>query len=417
MKIKSAAISLGGLLASLALTAKSPALTVTDDLEISGNIRNESAFRVSDPAKWVKFKNSITMKADYSPLDWFSAFVNLRYYYDSAYDINDELSADAAHQLRRPRKTWDWLREGYLDYHSDLLDLRAGQQTIVWGTADGVKVLDIVCPMDMREFTLAPFDESRIPLWMGKAEFSPTVNGTLQLFAAPYFEPNYIPPGGSPFTFRATSLGDESIDGLRLLGYNIDEIDDQPSNTGENAKFGFRWRDIIENFEYTLNYFQGHNISSVTDVSVDPSTATGPPPAPGLPPAGSTFRFTKKYPYIHVLGTSCSYGFNSGALEGLTLRGEFAYVRGDRNGYGEDGSQKGLTNVDRYNYVIGLDRYFFVKYLFSFQFIQFIDSKDTVTDPVTGKEYQLLMGPTYHPRDQVETMFSLKVSTQYFWIA
>ncbi|MCX6349701.1 MAG: hypothetical protein NTV79_09445, partial [Candidatus Aureabacteria bacterium] len=125
--------------------------------------------------------------------------------------------------------------------------------------------------------------------------------------------------------------------------------------------------------------------------------------------------FTKEYPYVHILGASFSYGIDDGCLEGLTVRGEFAYTRGDKSGYGEDGRQLGLTDVDRYNYVIGLDKYFFVKYLFSFQFIQMIDSKSGAVDPRTGVKYPLILGPTYHPRSQTETMLSLKVSTQYLW--
>ncbi len=392
------------------------ALEVTDELELSGYLKNETAYRVfDDNDNWMKIRNEATLKAAYSPTDYLSAFINLRYYYDSVYDASNEFSTEAGHELRHPRYQWDWLRECYADYLSDALDVRLGKQTIVWGTADGVKILDLVNPMDMREFTLAPFDESRIPQWTAKAEISPTLNGTLQAFVIPWnFEPNYISPDGSPFTFRATSVGEASKDQLESMGYTINNFDDQPADSFDKSKFGFRWLDIIRNFEYSLNYLQGYNMSSVVNVEVDASTAVGNPPAQGLPPAGSTWNFTKKYPYVHVMGGSGSYGINSGMLEGLTIRSEFAYTHGNECGFGEDSKQIGLTDVDNYNYMVGLDKYFFVKYLFSFQFIQFIDSKSQAsTDGINY--YPLIMGPTYHPREQMETMLSLKVSTQYLW--
>ncbi len=392
------------------------AVEVAEGVEFSGYVKNETAYRITGDDNWMKIRDEAGLKMLYSPTDYLSAFVNLRYYYDSVYDANNEFSAQAAHEYRHPREQWDWLRDCYADYTSDLLDVRLGKQTIVWGTADGVKVLDLVNPMDMREFTLAPFVDSRIPQWTAKAEIAPTLNSALQLFIIPFnFEPNLIPVNGSPFTFRATRIGDASKARLASMGYTVNNFDDQPSDSLNNSKFGVRWQDVVENLSYSLNYMQGYNMSSVVNVETDTSTATGASPATGLLPAGSTYNFTKQYPYIRVMGASCSYGINEGPLQGLTVRSEFAYTRGDQSGFGEDSSQKGLTDVDYYNYVLGLDKYFFVKYLFSFQLIQMIDSKSEATDPRSGLSYPLLNGATYHPREQVETILSLKVSTQYLW--
>ncbi len=392
------------------------AVEVVEGVEFSGYVKNETAYRITGDDNWMKIRDEAGLKMLYSPTDYLSAFVNLRYYYDSVYDANNEYSDQAAHEYRHPREEWDWLRDCYADYTSDLLDIRLGKQTIVWGTADGVKVLDLVNPMDMREFTLAPFVDSRIPQWTAKAEISPTLNSALQLFVIPLnFEPNLIPVNGAPFTFRATRVGDIAKARLASMGYTVNNFEDEPSDSLNNSKFGVRWQDVVENLSYSLNYMQGYSMSSVVNVETDMSTAIGDSPAAGMLPVGSTYNFTKQYPYIRVMGASCSYGINDGALEGLTVRSEFAYTRGDECGFGEDSSQKGLTDVDHYNYVMGLDKYFFIKYLFSFQLIQMIDSKSEATDPRSGLSYPLLNGATYHPREQVETMLSLKISTQYFW--
>ncbi len=57
------------------------------------------------------------------------------------------------------------LRELYIDFRIGRTDVRAGKQQIVWGKADGLKVLDVVDPQDFREFILDDFEDSRIPLW------------------------------------------------------------------------------------------------------------------------------------------------------------------------------------------------------------------------------------------------------------
>lgn len=65
----------------------------------------------------------------------------------------------------------DWLREAYVDHWvgEDWL-VGVGKKQVVWGTADGIKLLDIINPTDFREFSQADFEESRIPVWMITAE-------------------------------------------------------------------------------------------------------------------------------------------------------------------------------------------------------------------------------------------------------
>ena len=53
------------------------------------------------------------------------------------------------------------LREFYVDVDIHDHVLRVGKQQIVWGEADGLKVLDVVNPQSFREFILADFEDSR----------------------------------------------------------------------------------------------------------------------------------------------------------------------------------------------------------------------------------------------------------------
>lgn len=57
------------------------------------------------------------------------------------------------------------IRDAYIERTLSNGVLRLGKQQIVWGKLDGIKVLDVLNPQDLREFILEDFGESRISLW------------------------------------------------------------------------------------------------------------------------------------------------------------------------------------------------------------------------------------------------------------
>lgn len=57
------------------------------------------------------------------------------------------------------------IRDAYIEHALANGILRLGKQQIVWGKLDGIKVLDVLNPQDLREFILDDFGESRIGLW------------------------------------------------------------------------------------------------------------------------------------------------------------------------------------------------------------------------------------------------------------
>jgi len=64
----------------------------------------------------------------------------------------------------------DWLRELYVDTTIGDWDARIGKQQVVWGTADGIKLLDMINPTDWSEFNQNAPADARIPVWMVNAE-------------------------------------------------------------------------------------------------------------------------------------------------------------------------------------------------------------------------------------------------------
>lgn len=64
----------------------------------------------------------------------------------------------------------DPLREAYIDTESGDWSIRAGKQQVVWGTADGIKLLDTINPTDYSEISQNSPEDSRITTWMLNVE-------------------------------------------------------------------------------------------------------------------------------------------------------------------------------------------------------------------------------------------------------
>ncbi|MGF1547303.1 MAG: hypothetical protein ACFCUG_08255 [Thiotrichales bacterium] len=79
---------------------------------------------------------------------------------------------------------YDWLRELYTDFSAANWQFRVGKQQVVWGTADGIKLLDIINPTDYRHFAQDVMEDSRIPVFMVNAERNFGSAGGLQFIVS-----------------------------------------------------------------------------------------------------------------------------------------------------------------------------------------------------------------------------------------
>ncbi|CAD7778533.1 MAG: hypothetical protein KCCBMMGE_00667 [Candidatus Methanoperedenaceae archaeon GB37] len=252
---------------------------------VEGYIKSETGV-YPDFHKWIKIMNIVDLRGQYKPRPWLSFYGHIYKWWDFAYNQEDAYAP--AHQaMYTNRETWQgisWVREVYVDFFSEYLDIRAGKQLITWGTADGIRVLDkYVNPLDWREFTLKPWNEIKIPLWTLKIEFQPTVNGSLQFLLIPDFEPDYWPAVGAPFAIGTSKEGAKMMDALLNFSrtgmagvpfdYRIISHEGRPGEKWGNSKFGVRWRDVLGSFEYTLNYIYSWETESPERVTtVDTST-------------------------------------------------------------------------------------------------------------------------------------------------
>jgi len=123
---------------------------------------------------------------------------------------------------------YEILRELYLDTTAGEWDLRLGKQQVVWGTADGIKLLDVINPTDFRELNQNTTEDARIPIWMINAEktfddgsnFQLIISEVQRNFISGLGEPEEAGTGtdaGAPFIFK----GVDTITGTRNGFLNI----------------------------------------------------------------------------------------------------------------------------------------------------------------------------------------------------
>jgi len=399
-----------GLIIATARTASAGAVSF-GDLEMAGYLKNETSWKMAGGLReFMKVKNIFDLKMNYKFTEWLEFFTEVNYWYDHTFDIEgkyqDIVRSENNVKLKRPTKVNEWLRDCYFDVYTPRLDMRLGRQQVVWGATDGVRILDMVNPLDYREWTIKDYSELRIPLWMANIEGELMMNGHLQLLVIPDYEPNYYAPAGSPYALRTVVAGAEASANPFVT---VTTIDERPGKKFENTKIGLRWRNIVESgvlsgLEYTLNYLHTYDFAS----SAYTRTTFGP--------GGVNIQLTRRAEQIEVIGGSFSKSITKGLvgdiLKGWTIRGEIAYIQNGAMNYGTDKSIAGTVDVDQLLYALGFDKVFWTNWEFSTQFIQMRYDSQEVFDQ---DQYTLLFGPTRGPLDEVENLVTMRIATDFLY--
>jgi len=366
------------------------------NLTIAGFLKNETSTGLNDFDDLSKFKNILQISGEYKFNPDLVFFTSAKYWYDAVYGWYDKYDP-AQHYMGHIQRT-DWLRDCYLDYTNGPWFLRLGKQQVAWGQADGVTILDRVNPVDLTEYWLPDVVDLRIPLWMANINYSPKLNSNLQLLIIPDFEQSTAAPPDAPFSFRSYKKFMAFKDFWEGMGNTLNINFYYPAKQFENSKFGVQWQDRIADWDYTLNYLYGYDYLARTYLD---STV------------GGTIRnYGRRFKLVQMVGGSINKSFtNPGPLQGVTLRGDAAVYLNEPTYYGNPAT--GLSvGVNRWNnvfWLMGLDKSVFTNWQVSFQFAQYIMEHDS---PGVGT-YQTMNSYTYGAQDQVENIFSLKISTDF----
>jgi len=383
-----------------------------DDFSLSGYLKNEFSMGMDTFNDVHKFKNILGLSGEYRINDDWTLFASTRYWYDAVYDWYEKYDP-AQHYMGHVQRT-DWLRDCYLDYISDNLDIRLGKQQVVWGQSDGIPILDRVNPFDLTEYWLPDFVDLRIPLWMINIKYAPKINSVLQLLIIPDFEQSTSAPPAAPLSFRSYQLfqafkdwweGPPTAIPFKPFSGTVNANIYYPAKKFKNSTFGVQWLDRIGELEYTLNFLYGYYYSARTYFE-------------GAGGMGTILNYGRRFKLWRMYGGSFNRTFTeAGPLQGITLRGDFAYYNDEPVTYGnpDTGSSGGVHRWDNIFWLIGIDKYVATNWLVSFQFSQYImqEAKPGGVDPNTGTPYVTFNAYTYGPQDQVENIFSLKIMTDF----
>jgi len=327
-------------------------------LQISGFLKNETAYRFREPRSYTKIRNTLYVQSRYELHRRIEFNFSGRGYYDAVYDLfdYDTITARSSRDVDQPLIFIEGLaqeedsnivemRELYFDVLGDWADLRIGKQFIIWGVLTGVRVVDELNPMNFKELITPDLLDYRTPLWSVKLDLYHKY-GSLEFVWIPELEFNKPAPRGSEWELLQTVPGT-----VFPRSFNVR---DPSRETLKNTEFGFKATTTIWGNELTASYFytwddfpvlyrtllldqkptspDGNIIGGTTPVPVDDQGQPDVETSDGniLAP-----EFFPVYRRMHMLG-----GTFQRAIRGQIIKAEAALVKGKRFG---------VTVIDRDN--------------------------------------------------------------------
>ncbi|MBR8712211.1 DUF1302 family protein [Porphyromonas levii] len=237
------------------------------------------------------------------------------------------VSFNATHNALLKAHTGFELREAYLDHREEHWGFRLGRQLVIWGVADGVRVTDLVSPMDMTEFLARDYDDIRMPV-NALRFFVFNEKMKLELLAVPTFE-----------------------------GYKLPTDAENPwSLFPKNSAHPFLWSEEGSRPEFRFSNIEYGGKLGFTLPGVDFSFAAlhtwNKMPVVTYRPSGSHITVSPQYYRMGFFGADISK-----PLGQFVVRGEAAFNVDKHFSYKPEASameQKGFNTV---NYLVGVDWY------------------------------------------------------------
>jgi len=214
---------------------------------------------------------------------------------------------------------------------------RVGKQQVVWGQADGLKILDVVNPQSYREFILDDFEDSRIALWMLNIEIPTSNENSLQLLWIPDTSYNEFAENGTRYQVTSELLTPTLPEDLPLTGFSKSK----PNSFFNDSELGIRYSSFINGWDLTLNYLYHYHDSPVLFQS---STLQG-------------VAIESKYKRNHLIGATASNAFGE-----FTFRAEvglnsdtFHFARPEISSSENLSKNNGIFQSKEFASVFGLD--------------------------------------------------------------
>jgi len=268
------------------------------------------------------------------------------------------------------------LREFYIDVDIGDIYLRAGKQQIVWGEADGLRVLDLINPQSFREFIVSDVESRRIPTWSLNLEI-PMSTITTQIVWIPDHTYDESVSANSQFAFVSPQYSLVLPEGAVASGAVVIEPVNKPDQLLSDDDFGLRLSGFNKGWDWSVNYLYHYFDQPVIYRRID---------------TNNVLRLSPEYERTHVLGFSGSKPFGK-----VTVRGETAFSSNRFFNTTEPEDNDGVFSTGELGYVVGLDYLPDGETVVSTQVFQVV-----LLNPVPGAA-----------RETVDTTFSLRVSREF----
>ena len=243
------------------------------------------------------------------------------------------------------------LRELFFEKSLSNNFITIGKQQVVWGKADGLKVLDVVNPQSFREFILGDVEDSRIPLWIVNYEWQIDHNSSLQFLWIPDQTMHSFPDKEATYAFTTPRLVPRTPTGIPV----VIKPTNRPSRTFADADMGLRWSAFLGGWDLTVNYLYHYDDFPVLYQRLSITTA------------GTTIFIEPTYERSHLLGGTFSNSFGD-----LSIRGEVGYSFNRYFLTTKAGDTDGIAKNDEFSHVLGFDWFGFNDSLLSVQLFQSI---------------------------------------------
>ena len=315
-------------------------------VEWSGTVQGEYA-ATSSPYQTQKLQTLLTLEARGTVLE------DARYtFIPKVYvDAQDELDPDHSRPdsyshingtLYTDQHSRVELSEAYVDV--DMLGAywRIGKQQVVWGQADGIKVLDVVNPQKFSEFILDVPEDSRIPLWMFNAEIPLSMDMSLQAIVIPDLSFHETADRDGSYAITSPELAPQIIGNQPVV---VAPLERPPS---ERWEYGLRWSLFVAGWDVRANYLNHYHDREVYYRSADTERLL----------------MAARYERNDLFGITASNAFGD-----VTLRTEVGYSS-DTFHLTQNLANNGIRQSEELSSVIGLDYQGFSNTLLSYQWFQ-----------------------------------------------
>ncbi|WP_173341963.1 DUF1302 family protein [Fibrobacter succinogenes] len=177
----------------------------------------------------------------------------MRVDYEDAYLF---ASLNAVHNSILDDRTGVQLQEAYLNYSNNFLEVRAGRQIVVWGVADGLRVTDLISPVDYTEFMSSDYDDLRMAVDGFRVKYpGERVNAEIVYVPAPrYFQ----------MPIQAENPWRPDMPENAIL-----DFPEGPDTRFKNGDFGTRLSFFLSNFDFSVSALHTHSQSPVTVAGYD----------------------------------------------------------------------------------------------------------------------------------------------------